>query len=56
MERERSKIGAQPDDIYAMDETAVWFNVLCETTVNEKGARSVTVKTRGHEKHYVRLS
>jgi len=46
MERERSKIDAQPNDIYAMDETAVWFDMLCQTTVNEKGARSVSVKTR----------
>jgi len=50
MELQRSKIGAQPDEVYAMDETAVWFDMLSETTVHEKGAKSVSVKTTGHEK------
>jgi hypothetical protein len=50
MERQRAKIGAQSDEIYAMDETAVWFDMLSDTTVNQKGAHSVSVKTTGHEK------
>ena len=32
-----------------MDESAVWFDMLAGTTVNEKGAGSVSVKTTGHE-------
>jgi hypothetical protein len=50
MERARERTQAQPADIYAMDETAVWFDMMAETTVNEKGAKSVCMKTTGHEK------
>ena len=44
------QIGAQPSDIYAMDETAVWFDMLSDTSVDERGAKNVSVKTTGHEK------
>jgi len=50
MEKTRDKIKAQPSDIYAMDKTAVWFDMLSETTVHEKGANTVSIKTSGHEK------
>jgi Tc5 transposase DNA-binding domain/DDE superfamily endonuclease len=50
MEKTRVRLSVQPGDIYAMDETAVWFDMLSNTTVDFKGARSVPVKTTGHEK------
>ena len=36
--------------IDAMDETAVWADMTSETTVESKGARTVCLKTTGHEK------
>ncbi|XP_059360635.1 uncharacterized protein LOC132098591 [Carassius carassius] len=33
-----------------MDETAVWFDMVGSTTVDARGARSVPLKTTGHEK------
>jgi len=50
MERQWSNIGGKPEDIYAMDETAVWFDMMPQTTANDKGAKSISVKTTGHEK------
>jgi len=40
----------EPGDIIAMDETAVWFDMLANTTVDYTGAKSVALKTTGHEK------
>ena len=37
--------------IIAMDETAVWHDMISNTTVTEKGAKSVVLKTTGHEKN-----
>ena len=39
--------------IIAMDETAVWHDMLSNTTVTNKGAKSVVLKTTGHEKSRV---
>ncbi len=50
MERARERIKAKPSEIYAMDETAVWFDMLAETSVDQKGVKTVSVKTTGHEK------
>lgn len=50
MERNRKRIKATPSDILAMDETAVWFDMVGETTVADKGAKSIPVKSTGHEK------
>ena len=50
MECEWSIIGVQPHEIYSMDETVVWFDMLPLTTVNDKAARSISAKTTGHEK------
>ena len=41
-------------NIIAMDETAVWADMVANTTVDEIGTRSVALKTTGHEK--VRVS
>uniref|UniRef100_A0A1X7TW17 DDE-1 domain-containing protein n=1 Tax=Amphimedon queenslandica TaxID=400682 RepID=A0A1X7TW17_AMPQE len=39
--------------IFAMDETACWFDMPGDTTIHHTGARSVPVKSTGHEKdHY----
>ena len=50
MERTRERKKAQPLEIYAVDETAVWLDMLRETTVDVKGRKSVCVKITGHEK------
>ena len=36
-----------------MDETAVWFDMVGSTTVDARGARSVPLKTIGHEKSHL---
>ena len=41
-------------NIIAMDETAVWADMVANTTVDDIGTRSVSLKTTGHEK--VRVS
>ena len=41
-------------NIIAMDETAVWVDMVANTTVDDIGTRSVSLKTTGHEK--VRVS
>ena len=33
-----------------MDETPVWSNMVSDTTVDKTGARTVTMKSAGHEK------
>lgn len=39
--------------IFAMDETACWMDMPSDTTIHKTGARSVSLKTSGHEKdHY----
>ena len=37
-------------NIIAMDETAVWADMVANTTVDDIGTRSVSLKTTGHEK------
>ena len=37
-------------NIIAMDETAVWNDMISNTTVEKRGAHSVNLKTTGHEK------
>ena len=39
-------------NIFAMDETACWMDMPSDTTVTTTGARSVPVKTTGHEKDH----
>ena len=41
------------DCIIAMNETAVWHELISNTTVTDKGANSVVLKTTGHEKSKV---
>ena len=38
--------------IFAMDETACWMDMPSDTTVDSTGARSVPIKTTGHEKDH----
>ncbi|KAL2102513.1 hypothetical protein ACEWY4_001681 [Coilia grayii] len=40
-------------DIIAMDETAVWLDMVGSTTVDTRGARSIPLKTTGHEKSHL---
>jgi len=50
MEKARKRLKVEAADIYAMDETAVWFDMVAESTVNQKGAKTIAMKTTGHEK------
>ena len=34
----------------AMDQTAVWNDMMANTTVEKRGAHTVSLKTTGHEK------
>lgn len=48
---EKKKI--QENNNIAIDETVVWFDMLGTTTVEARGARSVPLKTMGHEKSHL---
>ena len=43
------------DNIIAMDETPVYHDMLAGTTLSEKGAKSVVLKTTGHYKYRITL-
>ena len=36
-----------------MDETAVWADMISDTTVRERGAKNITMKSTGHDKNRV---
>ena len=42
----------QPADTFAMDETACWMDMPSDTTIDVTGARSIPIKTTGHEKDH----
>ena len=42
----------QDGNIFAMDETACYMDMTADTTVTQTGARSVPLKTTGHEKEH----
>ena len=48
--RQRERHGYDLSLIGNMDETPVWFDMPCASTVNSKGEKTVLVKTTGHEK------
>ena len=53
LRKEQIRHSYELQNIYAMDETACWFDMPSDTTVALTGARSVPLKTTGHEKdHY----
>ena len=39
-------------NIFAMDETACWMDMPSDTTIDVRGAKSVSLKTTGHEKDH----
>jgi hypothetical protein len=51
--KQRAKYGLQLSAIGNMDETAVWMDMPSSTTVDLVGAKSVPLKTTGHEKNRV---
>ena len=51
--RQRIKFQYNDSDIIAMDETAVWKDMLSSTTVDNVGEKSIRLKTTGHEKSKV---
>ena len=48
--RLRVKFSYSDSDIIAMDETAVWQDMLSNTTVDSIGHNTIAMKTTGHEK------
>ena len=42
--------------VIAMDETAVWDEMISSTTVTDKGPNPVVLKTAGHEKSKVTVT
>ena len=44
------------DCVIAMDETAMWHEMISNTTVTDKGTKSVVLKTTGHEKNKVTVT
>lgn len=42
----------QPQQIFAMDETACWMDMPSDTTVDHVGAQSVPIKTTGRDKDH----
>lgn len=51
--RQRDRFSYSHSDIIAMDETAVWQDMLSSTTVDNVGEKSIRPKTSGHEKSKV---
>ena len=45
-----AKYNYLPGNIIAMDETPVWADMVSDTTVDKTGARTITMKSTGHEK------
>ena len=48
--RSRTIYNITAEKIFAMDETCVWFDMPGETTIAEKGSKTVSIKSTGHEK------
>ena len=48
--RLRMKMNYELKNIFAMDETAVWNDMISNTTVEKRGAHSVNLKSTGREK------
>ena len=44
------------DCVIAMDETAMWHEMISNTIVTDKGTKSVALKTTGHEKNKVTVT
>ena len=44
------RVNYDMEDIIAMDEPAVWNDMIANTTVEKRGAHTVSLKTTGHEK------
>ena len=51
--RQRGKITYHDKDIIVMDETAVWQDMVSNTTVDNVGESTILLKTTGHEKKIV---
>ena len=49
----REKNSYDLGSIIAMDETPVYHDMLASTTVTEKGAKSVVMKSMGHNKNQI---
>ena len=45
-----AKFKYEVENIISMDETTVWADMVCGTTVDKKGSKDIPLKTNGHEK------
>ena len=54
--RQRSRHSYSHSDIIAINETAVWQDMLSSATVDKAGESSIRLKTTGHEKSKVSVS
>lgn len=46
----RKKYKISDNNIIAMDETSAWFDMPSSTTIDQKGKKSIILKSTGHEK------
>ena len=53
--RLRMKMNYKLKNIFAMDETAVWNDMISNTTVEKRGAHSENLKSTGHEKSKITI-
>lgn len=51
--RLQRKFNYSAGSVIALDETAVWFNVLAESTIGKTGKKDILFKTTRHEKEKV---
>lgn len=49
----RIKYKVEAQDIIAMDETSVWFDMVANTSVDHRGANSISLKSTGNEKSHL---
>lgn len=54
--RLRMKMKYELKNIFVMDETAVWNDMISNTTVEKRGAHSVNLKSTGREKSKITVS
>ena len=48
--KKRMEYAYHPANVFAADETAVWIDPIGRTSITNKGAKEVAVKSTGHEK------
>ncbi|PFX13576.1 Pogo transposable element with KRAB domain [Stylophora pistillata] len=52
-EKQRSEFNFSLRSIANMDETPIWVDILSETTVEQRGSKTIPIKSTGHEKQRI---